>query len=505
MRRKWFAKGLALFGLLFITLLFGCSDKETQSSNDGDGKSSGDDRFNLSIMTTSHSPEPPTEDSPALQAIEDFTNTDLDITFVPNSNYDERFNITLASGELPDIIMAADTTPSFISAVHDGAFWDLTDYVDDYENLSQMNDVVINNSSIDGRIYGIYRSRPLGRLAITIRQDWLENLGLEQPKTVEEFYNVLKAFSEDDPDGNGQDDTTGMVVSEYAGPWDIMQTWFGVPNQWGDDGNGGLQPHFLTPEYREALDFFKKIYDEGLVNEDFAVMDSGKWHDAFINGEAGVIVDVADAASRNRDKMLDADPSLEEDIVDVFGAVEGPNGLYNLPTTGYSGMFAISKTRIKTEEDLKKVLDFLDKMNSETGQTLATNGVEGEHYEIEDGKYIPTTDQSKIYEYEDLNQLLMFIPEDRFLEKEKTALDKKEEEVMKANEDIVVGNPAEPLISEIYSQRGQQLDNIIKDARIQYIVGQIDESGLDEAEKLWMSSGGEDYIKEINELYKEIQ
>ncbi|WP_407933991.1 extracellular solute-binding protein [Aquibacillus rhizosphaerae] len=487
--------------LLFVVLLIGCSDEETGSD---DGNTSGDNPYNISIMTTAHTPEPPTDDSPALQALEEYTNTDLDITFVPNSNYEERFNITLASGELPHILLAADKSPSFIGAVEDGAFWDLTDYVGEYENLSQMNDIVVNNSSIDGKIYGIYRARPLGRMAVTIRQDWLNNLNLETPETIDDFYNVLKAFSEDDPDGNGQDDTTGMIVSEYDGPWDIMQTWFGVPNKWGEDEEGNLQPHFMTDEYREALDFFKKLYDEELVNEDFAVMDSGKWHDAFIDGKAGVIVDVADAAARNRNKMVESDPSME-DAVDVFGAVEGPNGLFNLPTTGYSGLFAISKTAVKTEEELKKVLEFLDKLNTEEGQTLATNGVEGLHYEIEDGEYVMTTDQEKLYEFQDLNQLLMFIPEDRFLVEKQTELDMKEKEVIAANEDIAVANPAEPLISEVYSQRGQQLDNIIKDARIKYIVGQIDEQGLDEAETLWKTSGGDEYIEEINKLYEEIQ
>ena len=68
-----------------------------------------------------------------------------------------------------------------------------------------------------------------------------------------------------------------------------------------------------------------------------------------------------------------------------------------------------------------------------------------------------------------------------------------------------MANPAEPLVSQVYAQRGAQLDNIVGDARIQYIVGQIDESGLDEAEELWLKSGGQDLIDEMNELYQEIQ
>ncbi|GAE95205.1 lipoprotein [Gracilibacillus boraciitolerans JCM 21714] len=183
----------------------------------------------------------------------------------------------------------------------------------------------------------------------------------------------------------------------------------------GINEEGSLYPYFQDPAYREALDYFKKMYDEGLVNEDFAVMDPAKWHDAFVNGRAGTVIDVADAASRNRDKMVKADPSLEGSV-DLFGAVESPNGLFNLPTSGYNMMYAISKQKVETEEDLAKVLQFMDDMSTQEGQTLAFNGVEGKHYEMVDGAYTPTTDQALIYEYEDLNQLLTFIPENRYLE-----------------------------------------------------------------------------------------
>src|SRR5690625_5188612 len=103
--------------------------------------------------------------------------------------------------------MLASKSPSFIQAARDGAFWDITDYIDDYENLSQLNDIIRNNISIDGKIYGLPRTRPLGREAVSIRKDWLENLGLDMPETIDDFYEVLKAFTNDDPDGNGEDDT----------------------------------------------------------------------------------------------------------------------------------------------------------------------------------------------------------------------------------------------------------------------------------------------------------
>lgn len=92
---------------------------------------------------------------------------------------------------------------------------------------------------------------------------------------------------------------------------------------------------------------------------------------------------------------------------------------------------------------------------------------------------------------------------ERFIKPIQTPLRDKEAQVMKENEEIVVPNPTESLVSEVYAQKGQQLDNIINDARIKFIVGQIDETGFKEAIELWRSTGGDDYIEEINKLYKE--
>ena len=239
---------LAIFaiGLLFITAC--SSDSEESSTNSNSNSDSTDeeseDRMAIDVFVPTFTTEPPTDSSPVWQALEDYTNTDLTIEWAPNSNLEDKFNITLSSGDLPHVMYVPGKSPSFISAVEDGAFWELGPYLDDYPNLSQANEIILNNSSINGKIFGIYRSRDLGRNGVIIRKDWLENLGLEEPKTIDDFYNMLKAFTEEDPDGNGQDDTYGLVVSKYEGPWDVMQTWFGVPNKWGIDDDGNLYPWF---------------------------------------------------------------------------------------------------------------------------------------------------------------------------------------------------------------------------------------------------------------------
>ncbi|MCM3785842.1 extracellular solute-binding protein [Neobacillus mesonae] len=493
---------------LVAAMLAACSSSPDGGGEQADtnGAAGGEtaEKLQLSVMVPNFEAETPAPDNPVIQKLEELTDTELEFQWVPSSSYDDKFNITLASGKLPDVMVVLGKSPSFINAARNGAFWELDPYLKDYPNLAQANEIILNNASIDGKTYGIYRARVLGRNGVTIRKDWLDNLGLSEPTTIDEFYNVMKAFTENDPDGNGKKDTYGLIASKFNGPWDIMSVWFGAPNRWGEDGNGQLVPAHKTPEYLEALKFFRKMYEEGLVNKDFAVMDATKMPDLMVNGKGGVMVDVADNAQRIDEKMLEKDPNLAG-AIDVLPAMTGPEGHRDLPTSGYSGMIAISKSSIKTEEELKEVLTFLDRLNDEELQMLMSSGIEGTHYEKKEDYIVPTSDKQVLRDLNGTNQILMFIPETRGLGVEQTPVRQKVAEIQKANAEIVIPNPGEPLISDVYAQKGPQLDNIINDARTKFIVGQIDEQGLQDAFDLWEKNGGTEYIEEVNKLYAEVK
>lgn len=493
----------------------GGNEQPTASAPGNTSSPANEAPIEISIMAPIFKTTFPKDGSPVVAELEKYTNSKIHLEWAANSSYGDKFNITLASGKLPSIIVATDKGPTFINAARTGAFWELGPYLKDYPNLSKANPIVLNNTSIDGKIYGVYRGRALGRNAIVYRKDWLDNVGMKTPQTIDEFYNMLKAFTLNDPDKNGKNDTYGMVVSKWAGNWagplDQIAIWHGAPNKWGEEVGGKLQPAFLTNEYLDALKFMKRLYDEKLINQDFAVFDTAKYNDPLNNSQAGVIVDVADGAARIEDKIHQAMEKAGKDdkskqYMDVIGSVNGPKGLRALPTSGYAGMIAISKSSVKTEKELRQVLNFLDKMNDAKAQNLAGNGIEGKHYNIVGGAVEKVKDTALMEsEVEGLNQLLNFLPEDKTLQVVQTPIRKRQAEVQKENEKMVVANPAEPLISNVYSQKGPQLDNIINDARVKFIVGQIDEAGFKAALDLWKKSGGDDYMKEINDLYANIK
>lgn len=510
--KRWLSMLIA--AMMIVTLIAGCAGGNSASSGDQDQGSTGadDSALNLNIMLPIFKTNYPKDGSPTAAEIEKRTGTKIHFEWVPNASYADKFNITLASGKLPHIIYVGDVkASSFVNAAKSGAFWEVGPYLKDYPNLSQANPVIMKNSSIEGKNYGIYRGRNLGRNGMAFRKDWLDKLGMKEPETVDDFYNMLKAFKEQDPDGNGQADTYGMVLVKWTGQWasgfDTIKLWFNSPNKWGLK-DGKLVPEHEYPEYLEALKFMKKLYDEKLINSDFPVMDSAKWTDPIVNNKAGVIVDVVDGGARIDNRIHAALEKSGQDkpdqhYIDVNGGVKGPDGqLRTLPTSGFSGILAIPKSTVKTEDELKKVLKFLDQLNDADNQTLLNYGLEGKHYAMVDGAVERSKDTVLLEsEVEGLNQMLAFIPEDRTAKVKQTPLLIKQNAVQKANEEFIVNNPAEAFISKVYSQKGSQLDNIINDARIKFIVGQLDEAGLKAAFEVWRNTGGDELVNEMNELY----
>lgn len=511
MKAKPRFKLISLIGCVFVLLIGLLSACGSAGVSQKNAKAGSKGPLNLSIMLPSFQTNNPTDDSPVVKKIDKLTNTNIHLRWVPNGSYPDKFNVTLASGNLPDIMVVEDkASGSFVKAAEAGQFWNLTPYLKNYSNLGKINKIVMKNATINGKLYGIPRVRILGRNGITYRKDWLKNVGMKPPKTIHQFYKMLKAFKNDDPDKDGKNDTYGMVISKYQGPWDIMQTWFGVPNQWGKNSSGKLIPYFLSPNYIKALNFFKKLYNQKLINQDFAAMPPSKWSNPVLNNKAGVIVDVADRAHRLEYKyaqqvygqnISSEKAALKNKWIGVMGAPKGPYGRRSLPTKGFSGELVIPKSSVKSKAELKKVLTFLNKMNNKNLQVLASDGIKGKDYTIKNGVYTPTTNKKLLVQYQDLNQMLMFIPKSKILQPYQTHLRKKEVAIQTANKKIVVPNVAAGLVSQTFAQKGAQLQKIIEDARVQYISGHINKSGLQQAVSLWRKTGGNQVIKQMNQLY----
>lgn len=497
---------LVLAGIISFSMLSGCgASKETNSK----------EVKNISIMAPLMMESAPKDDCDIKKALEEKTGYKVNITWVPNPQYTDKFSITMASDQCPEIIVSGKGAATN-SIVKKGGFWKLDDYLKDYPNLMKMDKSIKANASFNGETYGIYRIRDVARFATMIRKDWLDKLGLQEPKTLEEFTAMLKAFRDKDPDGNGKNDTYGMIIPKWAGtnsfsPLDQMSVWFGAPNVMKVE-NGKLTPDFMTDEYMASLDYFKMLYDEGLMNKDFAVRETSKWDDDFVNGKAGVIVDTQTRTFNNAKKIAENNGKTDRDVdqwVTMINNVTTPTGGDKvLPSTGYSSMMMIPKQSVKDEKQLRKVLDFLDKLNSEDITILLQRGLEGKQYKVKGNEYVDiTTGDPSIdnVNSNDLNSFWQISPNvanyDLHKENKGTKLEKRGKELLAEGEKKMVVDQTASLISNVYATKGVQLTNIMADARIQYIAGQINKDGYKAAQKLWLTTGGQEYLDELEKLY----
>ncbi|MGS2648898.1 extracellular solute-binding protein [Streptosporangium sp. LJ11] len=503
-----------LAGMFALTTLFGAA----ACGSENEGGQAAPAALNLMVKLFGAAPDPNGE---MHKAVEKLVGKKLNITWVPDADYPSKTNVTLASDKLPDLLVVNPKDAAFTKAAQAGAFWDLTDKIKKYPNLPQ-DPRILANASTNGKNYGVYRIRPLLRSAILLRKDWLDKLGLKEPETTDDLYEIAKAFTEKDPDGNGKKDTYGLILPKWpapnfsaSSPYNAIDVWFGAPNGHAVR-DGKLVPEFDAPEFWEAQKYIKKFIDEGLTNPDWATLDTAKWSDPFVQGKGGIIIDVNVRADQLFQLFKQADASDYQTKVAMAGNLKRPDGQkFSLPFTGYNDVIAISKQTIKTEAQLDDVLKMMDKLASKEGATLLNNGIEGRNFKL-DGEYaVKINDQDpaiqtinndvekgfiqlgtsasvgfssdKAYEWKRAT------PEEQAIEEEKKTLS--ELDLQTAQHD-----PTLPYISKTAVDKGATLNPIPTDGRIKFLAGELTEEQFKAEIKRWYDSGGTQVMAELLEL-----
>ncbi|WP_274651172.1 extracellular solute-binding protein [Paenibacillus humicola] len=397
--RGAFAAAAALLSLLLLLTACGGSSGGGQNADSGSagGSNAGgasEKPLEVSIMAILLTPTAPTDDNKIKQAIEKATNSKMKINWVSGNNYTDKLNVTLASGDIPDLIFINDPFSSvFRSAVAQGAFWDIGPYIKDYPNLtSKISQTAWDLTKMaDGKNYGVPRPRPSEADSFfIIRKDWLDKLGLQVPTTTDELYNVMKVFTDKDPDGNGKNDTVGLTA--YINPTDmgslgqVEQSFTGVDGEWKLQ-DGKLVYTALLPETRTALEYLAKVYKENLIPEDVASMKLTQSQDLFDSGKAGILVDKSGTSSDHYNKLKTVDPNFKQ--IDFY-PLTSING-YNPKGPGFSGLMAIPKS--VPEAKMKRILKMMDTWMNDDVFQYQQYGFEGTDYKVVNGEKVIDEEQ----------------------------------------------------------------------------------------------------------------
>lgn len=502
---RFLSKDVVAAGMLagMLTLAAGCQAGGNSATTLEAGPVEDATPIQMMLIQNDTTPPAPT----IVPELERLTGTRLDLTWVPDSIYSDKMAAAISSGSVPDVlsVKAVDQKhPSIVNGIRSGLFWEIGPYLSRFPNLKRyMNADIMRNASYFGRDYGLYWERPLSRQGIQYRKDWLERLGLSEPRNVEELYTVLQAFTLRDPDGNGKQDTYGLLDRNdlVFGAFKNLAVYMGAPNGWGLQ-EGQLIPDFLTMEYRDAMRFMRRLYVEGILNPDFAVTSKVQQEERFVRGEGGMMMTNLLYPSI-QDRLRVNEPEAQ---VGVVNRIRGPQGDRVWAGTGYAGIYVFPKASVKTEEKLLRILAFFDRTLEGEANNLITYGIQGRHYSLQINgtvKVQPETKAMRAKEVEPYTNTLR-IMDVRVLKQGEVSADQSwVNERIADNAAIAVPDLSASLISTTQAELGTELSAIITDATYRFIMNKLDEAGFDRELELWMQSGGTRIIEEMNRSYEE--
>lgn len=344
------------------------------------------DDSNAAIMTTDWN------DNEFYQEMERRTGVHLEFEMVSSADYQTNFNLMIASGNLADMIYvgASYYAEGVDAAIDDGYFLDLTDLVDEYmPNYEKVrtSDVQYEllSTTDSGRLGAVYELRQSKQgpwLGLWIRQDWLDDLGLDTPVTFDDYHEVLTAFK------NEKGATAPLILnfSGSDGEFGTMSGGLNVLNSWQLDETGKVNFGPYMDAWKEYVTIMHQWYTEGLIDPDFMATDERTADMAkVVTGASGVFAalytmpSVYEAASE--------DPNMNLAPVNPPVMNEGDEGHIRLRDSYTSGNTAISAD----SENWEVALRWLDYLYTDEGALLANYGVEGDTFEFdENGKPVFT-------------------------------------------------------------------------------------------------------------------
>ncbi len=282
---------LLLFSLLLITAVGAFAE--------GAGEAASTERPEFEITTLYHFDNGDATQNPDLKQewkewFADYFGVDFKVNYYPRPEYMQKFTLAMSSGEIKGIgqIFGGAYADDFYN---DGATVDILPYIKDNPNWKKLNpDMKAAYMRGDNLIAFPSKWAPGGYFVRSIRKDWLDKFGLDIPETIDELYEAVKLFTENDPDGNGKDDTVGMTS---AGVWNMQDIFhaFGVPtNHVGahlitPDPHDGMRFNdgMLKPQIVDCLTWLADVYQNGYMDQEIWTNGGSQMRERMQSGYAG--------------------------------------------------------------------------------------------------------------------------------------------------------------------------------------------------------------------------
>ena len=237
--------------------------------------------------------------------IKDNMNIDISVKWsASSSDYNEKLNLAIAANDIPDILVVNEQ--QFRKLAQSDMLEDLTDYYDTYacdiikQNIDSTDGKALENATYDGKLLALHsvQVEADGYVLMWIRQDWLDELGLEAPTTIEELETVAKAFVDNKMGGentigivgptiNGAVYNTFLSTNNLNNLDGIFQAYQAYPGYWVQDEEGKAVYGSTTEQTKEALAELNKMYEDGILDQELGVRKDAD--EAWKSGKVGIL------------------------------------------------------------------------------------------------------------------------------------------------------------------------------------------------------------------------
>ncbi|WP_336781700.1 ABC transporter substrate-binding protein [Paenibacillus illinoisensis] len=378
--------------LLLSVVLAGCSSSNGGSGEEGSDPSSGD---NVTMNVFAHqSSDTNLQTNKFTKKMEEKFNVKINWTTVPFDGAAEKRQISLASGDYPDLYLLIPWVDRFsqtdlLKFGQQGVIVPLNDLIEQYApNIKKVLDsseyYKAMNTAPDGNIYGLTGLNECFHCSypnkMWMNTKWLEQLGLSEPTTTEEFKEVLKAFKTKDPNGNGKADEVPLSGSiENFGVHIIPYLMNGFI--YDDDRtyliakDGRVDTVANKPEWKEGLAYIKSLYDEGLIDPGAFTQNVGAFKKIGDNADAQLLG--AGAAMHPSLFVNTAEGAPYGKDYNPIAPLKGPHAnyaTYNYPIDPGASFVLTNKASEETQIAAIKMLDYL---YTQEGAMSAYLGEEG--------------------------------------------------------------------------------------------------------------------------------
>ncbi len=314
------------------------------------------------------------------QAMREKTGVRVKYIHPPIGQEDETFNLMLASSDLPDIIesMVSSMFGGADSKLRDRVVLPLNDFMADY--APALSEYLEQNPNIDREVKlddGTYMCFPFIRgdksLLISagpiVRQDWLEDLGLDTPRTIDDWERTLTAFKEKKSALAPFSCSSLSVLIRFVG----SDYGFYI-----SDNTVKFSP--LEPEFRTALEILHRWYENGLLDPNYTLTDQSMLDSNILNGLTGATY-ASGGSGLGRWISSSTDPNFKLAGIEIPLNQHGELNECASVSNYFWGYGAIVTTSCKYP---KLAVKYMDYSYTAAGSMLNNFGVDGESYKMID-------------------------------------------------------------------------------------------------------------------------